>query len=110
MIERELGGVSKMYRGHSVGAFDATELEQRREKPWIAAVDTFAIGGACQWLLVMDRVIAETGSYFNLPARKEGIIPGLGEPPAAPLRGRGADAPGDLLQPRVPGRQRPRAG
>jgi thioesterase DpgC len=76
MIERELGGVSKMYRGHSVGDFDATDLEQRREKPWIAAVETFAIGGACQWLLVMDRVIAETGSYFNLPARKEGIIPG----------------------------------
>jgi thioesterase DpgC len=24
----------------------------------------------------MDRVIAEQGSYFNLPARKEGIIPG----------------------------------
>ena len=24
----------------------------------------------------MDRVIAETVSYFNLPARKEGIIPG----------------------------------
>ena len=48
----------------------------RREKPWIAAVETFAIGGACQWLLVMDRVLAEAGSYFNLPARKEGIIPG----------------------------------
>ncbi len=76
MIERELGGVSKMYRGHSVGDFDAADLEERREKPWIAAVDTFAIGGACQWLLVMDRVVAETGSYFNLPARKEGIIPG----------------------------------
>ena len=76
MIERELGGVSKMYRGHSVGAFEADDLEHRREKPWIAAVETFAIGGACQWLLVMDRVIAETGSYFNLPARKEGIIPG----------------------------------
>ena len=51
-------------------------LEDRREKPWIAAVESFAIGGACQWLLVMDRVIAEQGSYFNLPARKEGIIPG----------------------------------
>ena len=51
-------------------------LEDRREKPWIAAVESFAIGGACQWLLVMDRVIAEEGSYFNLPARKEGIIPG----------------------------------
>jgi thioesterase DpgC len=76
MIERELGVVSKMYRGHPIGEVDDGELERRHEKPWIAAVDTFAIGGACQWLLVMDRVIAEAGSYFNLPARKEGIIPG----------------------------------
>ena len=76
MIERELGGVSKMFRGHSTGHFEANDLEDRREKPWIAAVDSFAIGGACQWLLVMDRVVAEAGSYFNLPARKEGIIPG----------------------------------
>jgi thioesterase DpgC len=76
MIERELGAVSKMYRGHPMGALDDGQLEQRREKPWIAAVESFAIGGACQWLLVMDRVIAERGSYFNLPARKEGIIPG----------------------------------
>jgi (3,5-dihydroxyphenyl)acetyl-CoA 1,2-dioxygenase len=65
MIERELGSINKMYRGNSV-----------TEKPWIAAVDTFAIGGSCQWLLVMDRVIAETGATFVLPARKEGIIPG----------------------------------
>ncbi len=76
MIERELGAVSKMYRGHALGDVDHGEVEDRREKPWIAAVETFAIGGACQWLLVMDRVIAESGSYFNLPARKEGIIPG----------------------------------
>ena len=76
MIERELGGVSKMYRGHSVGDFDSTDLEQRREKPWIAAVETFAIGGGCQLLCVVDRVLAEPGSYFNLPASKEGFIPG----------------------------------
>ena len=76
MIERELGVVSKMYRGHDVGDPAGGLLEDRREKPWIAAVESFAIGGACQWLLVMDRVIAEQGSYFNLPARKEGIIPG----------------------------------
>lgn len=76
MIERELGLVSKMYRGHDLGRPDGSSLEDRREKPWIAAVESFAIGGACQWLLVMDRVIAEHGSYFNLPARKEGIIPG----------------------------------
>jgi thioesterase DpgC len=77
MIERELGAVTKMYRGHAAGTPDAGGGEgERREKPWIAAVETFAIGGACQFLLVMDRVIAERGSYFNLPARKEGIIPG----------------------------------
>ncbi len=79
MIERELGLVTKMYRGHALGdGADAADggPERRREKPWIAAVDTFAIGGACQFLLVMDYVVAETGSYFNLPARKEGIIPG----------------------------------
>ncbi len=76
MIERELGAVSKMYRGHDLGDVSEGPLEDRREKPWIAAVETFAIGGACQWLLVMDRVIAGAGSYFNLPARKEGIIPG----------------------------------
>jgi (3,5-dihydroxyphenyl)acetyl-CoA 1,2-dioxygenase len=76
MLERELGAVSKMYRGHPAGPFEEAEAEDHDEKPWIAAVDGFAIGGACQWLLVMDRVIAETGAYFSLPARKEGIIPG----------------------------------
>jgi thioesterase DpgC len=79
MLERELGVVSKLYRGHGLGEFDEVDLETRREKPWIAAVETFAIGGACQWLLVLDRVIAESGSYFNLPARKEGIIPGCAD-------------------------------
>jgi (3,5-dihydroxyphenyl)acetyl-CoA 1,2-dioxygenase len=69
MLERELGPVSKLYRGLAGGV----------EKPWLAAVERFAIGGACQWLLVLDRVIAESGSYFNLPARKEGIIPGCAD-------------------------------
>ena len=91
------------------GAIDETVLESRREKPWIAAVDTFAIGGACQFLLVMDYVIAEQGSYFVLPARKEGIIPGLRQPAPAALRRRARRAPGALLQPLVPGGQPRRA-
>jgi (3,5-dihydroxyphenyl)acetyl-CoA 1,2-dioxygenase len=74
MLERELGTVSKMYRGLAAGAADG--LEGGPEKPWIGVVERFAIGGACQLLLVMDRVIAERGSYFSLPARKEGIVPG----------------------------------
>jgi (3,5-dihydroxyphenyl)acetyl-CoA 1,2-dioxygenase len=76
IIESQLGPVAKMYRGHGVGMSDGERSGTRREKPWIAAVEGFAIGGGCQLLLVMDRVIAEAGSYFNLPARNEGIIPG----------------------------------
>lgn len=77
MLERELGCVSKMLRGLSPEGSAADELEEGRlEKPFLAAVEGWAIGGACQWLLVLDAVVAERGSYFNLPARKEGIIPG----------------------------------
>jgi thioesterase DpgC len=76
MIERELGVIHKMFRGHPLGEPREGDLEERREKPWIAAVEGFAIGGACQWLLVMDRVIAHREAYFSLPARREGIIPG----------------------------------
>jgi thioesterase DpgC len=49
---------------------------QTLEKPWIAAVEGFAIGGHCQYLLVMDYVLAERHAFMTLPARKEGIIPG----------------------------------
>jgi (3,5-dihydroxyphenyl)acetyl-CoA 1,2-dioxygenase len=76
MIARELGLVSKIYRGLWLSSDWESGLEDTVEKPWLAAVESFAIGGGCQLLLVMDRVIAEHGAYFNLPARKEGIIPG----------------------------------
>jgi (3,5-dihydroxyphenyl)acetyl-CoA 1,2-dioxygenase len=78
LIERELGLLNKFFRGHSAGSPAPGEVEERHEKPWVAAVETFAIGGGCQYLLVMDRVIAERDSYFNLPALKEGFIPGCG--------------------------------
>jgi thioesterase DpgC len=68
---RDLGYVNKIYRGLAGGG----------EKLWIAGVEEFAIGGACQLLHVMDHVIAVRGSRLYLPARKEGIIPG-----ASPLR------------------------
>ncbi|WP_224391007.1 enoyl-CoA hydratase/isomerase family protein [Pseudonocardia sp. ICBG1293] len=77
-IERELGLITKWFRGHSVGDGEVSVVERRHEKPWIAAVDTFAIGGGCQYLLVMDRVIARSGAYVNLPARREGFLPGCG--------------------------------
>lgn len=75
-LTRDLGFVNKLYRGLQIEEFHFDEPENTQEKPWVAVVDTFAIGGGCQLLLVMDYVIAESGAYFNLPARKEGIIPG----------------------------------
>jgi thioesterase DpgC len=76
-ITREVGFINKIYRGLAGKDFVPGGPERTEEKPWIAAVESFAIGGGCQILLVMDRVIAERAAYFNLPARKEGIIPGL---------------------------------
>nr|MBA2449717.1 enoyl-CoA hydratase/isomerase family protein [Chloroflexota bacterium] len=75
-ITRDLGFVNKIYRGLSPFELWPGELEATQEKPFIAAVEAFAIGGGCQLLLVMDHVLAEAGSFFTLPARKEGIIPG----------------------------------
>lgn len=75
-LVRDLGWVNKIYRGLSLSRPSADEPEHSYEIPWMAVVDRFAIGGGCQLLLVVDYVIAEAGAYFNLPARKEGIIPG----------------------------------
>lgn len=76
IIERELGLLNKLYRGHWRSDSYQEQFEDFVEKPWLAAVESFAIGGGCQLLCVMDRVLAEPGSYFNLPASKEGFIPG----------------------------------
>jgi thioesterase DpgC len=75
-LARDLGLVNKLYRGIALEAQSSGRPETTVEKPWMAVVDSFAIGGGCQLLLVVDYVLAEAGSYFNLPARKEGIIPG----------------------------------
>jgi thioesterase DpgC len=75
-VIRDMGYVNKIYRGLSAAEHRPGEPEQTTEKLWIAAAETYAIGGACQLLHVMDHVIAERGLRMYLPARKEGIIPG----------------------------------
>ncbi len=71
---RDLGLVNKLYRGLALPGVHPEE--GGIEKPWVAAVDSFAIGGHCQILLAVDYVIAADDAYMTLPARKEGIIPG----------------------------------
>ena len=75
-VTRDLGYVNKLFRGLSSDEHRPAEPEQTTEKLWIAAVETFAIGGACQILHTVDHVIAERGARLYLPARKEGILPG----------------------------------
>lgn len=77
-LVRDMGYVHKLLRG--VAQPDALPDDLRGvaiEKPWIAAVDAFAIGGHCQALLAVDYVLAAQDAFLTLPARKEGIIPGL---------------------------------
>lgn len=73
---REVGYLAKIFRGLCPRQDEDHELPPG-EKPWLAAVDTFAIGGGTQLLLVFDVVIAESEAFFTLPAAQEGIVPGV---------------------------------
>jgi thioesterase DpgC len=76
LLRRELGYLHKLMRG--VYQEDPDRWHSPFvEKPWVAAVDSFAIGGGTQMLLVFDHVLAASDTYFSLPAAKEGIIPGV---------------------------------
>jgi (3,5-dihydroxyphenyl)acetyl-CoA 1,2-dioxygenase len=76
-VQRELGFVHKFLRGIASQDMLPDDVNGTGlEKPWIAAVEGWAIGGHCQILLTMDHVIAADDAFMTLPARKEGIIPG----------------------------------
>ncbi len=76
-LKRDLGFVHKFFRGVARPEAIPDDVHGTGiEKPWIAAVEGFAIGGHCQILLTMDYVLAASDAFMTLPARKEGIIPG----------------------------------
>ncbi|MGC1287294.1 MAG: enoyl-CoA hydratase/isomerase family protein, partial [Streptosporangiaceae bacterium] len=72
-LVRDLGYVNKIYRGVTVADADGRPGDHPErdaiEKLWVAAVERYAVGGACQLLHVMDHVIATRGSRLFLPAR-----------------------------------------
>ncbi len=77
-MQRDMGFVHKFMRGVAQPDVLPDDVHGHGiEKPWIAAVDAFAIGGHGQILLTMDYVLAASDAYMTLPARKEGIIPGV---------------------------------
>lgn len=75
-LGREMGLISKIQRGLSPRKSASIQNAFCNEKPWLAVVDTFAIGGGAQLLLAFDKVIAASDSYLILPAANEGFIPG----------------------------------
>src|ERR1044071_2527696 len=48
------------------------------EKPWIAAVNGFALGGGCEVAVACALIYAAGAAQFGPPEVKLGIIPGFG--------------------------------
>jgi len=75
LLRRELGYIRKVLCGLLMDDQPSWQLPGN-ERPWVAAVDGFAIGGGAQLLLVFDHVLAASDAYISLPAAHEGIVPG----------------------------------
>lgn len=73
--EVSLGGMSRLYS--PTGGF-AGFVEARRTKPWIAAVDGFALAGGFEVVLACDLCVASEQATFGLPEVSRGLIAAAG--------------------------------
>ena len=58
--------------------FAGWEEVTRTRKPWIAAVNGFALGGGCEVAMMADFIIAADTAKFGQPEIKLGVTPGMG--------------------------------
>ncbi len=69
------GGGSAL--GTARGGF-AGLVHRERAKPWIAAVNGFALAGGCEIALSCDLIVAIDEAAFGLPEVKRGLVAGAG--------------------------------
>jgi enoyl-CoA hydratase len=73
--EMQPQGFSDMY---SANFFADWEKVTATRKPWIAAVNGFALGGGCEVAMMADFIIASENAKFGQPEIKLGVTPGMG--------------------------------
>ena len=55
-----------------------SDIVKTTRKPWIAAVNGFALGGGCELAMMADFIIASDNAKFGQPEIKLGVAPGMG--------------------------------
>ncbi|CAN5198204.1 enoyl-CoA hydratase [soil metagenome] len=73
--EMQPQGFAEMYRSDF---FAGWEKVTATRKPWIAAVNGFALGGGCEVAMMADFIIASENAKFGQPEIKLGVTPGMG--------------------------------